>query len=533
MLTEIKCKHFRDEIIEFSGGLNVVLGDEKATNSIGKSTLLMVIDFVYGGTDFLKHNYDVIEELGHHEYLFSFFFDKQYYFKRGTYKPDLVYVCDKDYNEVKPIEKNDFTEFLHKKYNSPKSISFRSCVSGFSRVWGKENLNPKKPLHYFSGQNASDAIDNIIKIYDQFEGISKISDLLSEKTEENRTLNKAIKNNIVPKILKSKYNENNKVILESQSEIQDIDKNLEKFALSVNEIISKETLELKEQKDNLTTSKYKIKSQLSRLKRNKESNNHLKSRNLKKLEEFFPSVNAEKLLNIEDFHSGLRKILTKEIREKESELEKQLAVLEEEISNTDKQISELAKNIKRPTLIIDRVRKVSDRLKEARSENSQYEKNTKIKEDLRKLKNDLNEEREKITNFISNIVNDKIRKIITQIYSEHRKSPNLVFTTSNYNYEIYEDTGTGKAFSNLLVFDLALFKTSKLPFLIHDSLLFKNIENNAVANIIAIYDSENKQSFIAIDEISKYGKQASERLIENKVIELNDKHVLYTKDWRK
>ncbi|WP_257291258.1 DUF2326 domain-containing protein, partial [Endozoicomonas sp. ONNA1] len=228
----------------------------------------------------------------------------------------------------------------------------------------------------------------------------------------------------------------------------------------------------------------------------------------------------------------LRKILTEEINEKESELEKQLSTIEKEIVLIDQQISELSNNIKKPNAIITRVRKISDRLKEAQLENSQYEKNTKIKDDLRTIKSDLNVERERITSFISNIVNDKIRKIITLIYSEHRKSPNLSFSSSNYNYEIYEDTGTGKAFSNLLVFDLALFQTSKLPFLIHDSLLFKNIENNAVANIIGIYASENKQSFIAIDEISKYGKEASDKLIKNKAIQLNDQHVLYTKDWR-
>ncbi|WP_257254751.1 DUF2326 domain-containing protein [Endozoicomonas sp. SESOKO3] len=532
MLTEIKCEHFRDKRIEFSEGLNVVLGDEKATNSIGKSTLLMVIDFIYGGSDFLEHNYDVVEEFGHHEYLFSFLFDDRFYFKRGTYAPDLIYVCDEEYNEVKPIEKKEYTDFLQEKYASPKSISFRSCVAGFSRVWGKENLNPRKPLQYFSGQSAGESINNIIKIYDQFESISEISAQLSQKTEENRSLNKAIKNNIVPKILKSKYNENSKVIIESQSEIQDIEKNLEKFALSVSEIISKETLEAKEQKDSLIATKYKIKSQLNRLKKNKESSHYLKSRNLKKLEDFFPEVNTTKLLNIEDFHNGLRKILTEEINEKESELEKQLSTIEKEIVLIDQQISELSNNIKKPNAIITRVRKISDRLKEAQLENSQYEKNTKIKDDLRTIKSDLNVERERITSFISNIVNDKIRKIITLIYSEHRKSPNLSFSSSNYNYEIYEDTGTGKAFSNLLVFDLALFQTSKLPFLIHDSLLFKNIENNAVANIIGIYASENKQSFIAIDEISKYGKEASDKLIKNKAIQLNDQHVLYTKDWR-
>jgi len=36
MLVELRCKQFRDEKVSFHEGLNVVIGDKKATNSIGK-----------------------------------------------------------------------------------------------------------------------------------------------------------------------------------------------------------------------------------------------------------------------------------------------------------------------------------------------------------------------------------------------------------------------------------------------------------------------------------------------------------------
>ena len=78
MLIEIRCEKFNERVIMFKSGLNVVLGDENATNSIGKSTLLMVIDFVFGGTTFLTHNKDVMSELGDHDYCFKFLFDDKY-----------------------------------------------------------------------------------------------------------------------------------------------------------------------------------------------------------------------------------------------------------------------------------------------------------------------------------------------------------------------------------------------------------------------------------------------------------------------
>ena len=64
MLIEIICPVFRGGAVRFHPGLNVVLGDQNATNSIGKSTLLMVVDFCFGGKDLLDHNIDLVTELG-------------------------------------------------------------------------------------------------------------------------------------------------------------------------------------------------------------------------------------------------------------------------------------------------------------------------------------------------------------------------------------------------------------------------------------------------------------------------------------
>ena len=71
MLAENRCDKFRNETISFHKGLNVVLGDENATNSIGKSSLLIVIDFAFGGNS-LSERKDIIDELGHHDYYISF-----------------------------------------------------------------------------------------------------------------------------------------------------------------------------------------------------------------------------------------------------------------------------------------------------------------------------------------------------------------------------------------------------------------------------------------------------------------------------
>ena len=56
MLVEVQCDKFIKngqirEPIRFHTGLNAVLGDDNGSNSIGKSTFLMILDFVFGGSD--------------------------------------------------------------------------------------------------------------------------------------------------------------------------------------------------------------------------------------------------------------------------------------------------------------------------------------------------------------------------------------------------------------------------------------------------------------------------------------------------
>ena len=72
MLCEIYCDKFVSDGVErppirFNDGLNVVLGDNSGANSIGKSTFLMIIDFVFGGNDYIEKYADGIDQVGLHK----------------------------------------------------------------------------------------------------------------------------------------------------------------------------------------------------------------------------------------------------------------------------------------------------------------------------------------------------------------------------------------------------------------------------------------------------------------------------------
>ena len=118
MLVEMMSPAFKekDEVrppIRFKDGLNVVLGKEDGTNSIGKSSALLAIDFVFGGNTYIAS--DGVKHIGDHTIFFTFKFDgKEYYFARNTASPEEIQVCSKGYELTGSVIVNDKSNFVYK-----------------------------------------------------------------------------------------------------------------------------------------------------------------------------------------------------------------------------------------------------------------------------------------------------------------------------------------------------------------------------------------------------------------------------------
>ena len=173
MLKEINCKEFIKTPLVFGKGLNTVLGDNYSTNSIGKSTLLMIIDFVFGGSSYIDKDSGSIKELGHHSFNFEFIFNKKsYYFSRNTDNHLIINNCDKEYNSISEIDAKKFTQKLKDLYDLKSTSSLRAMVNPYSRIWGKDNYNVDKPIQTHSKGKEADAIDNLIRLFNLFQSIS-------------------------------------------------------------------------------------------------------------------------------------------------------------------------------------------------------------------------------------------------------------------------------------------------------------------------------------------------------------------------
>lgn len=535
MLIEIQCDRFRQKSIRFHKGLNVVLGDENATNSIGKSTLLMVVDFVLGGDSLLGHNNDVVSELKDHDYRFAFEFEgEKHYFSRGTSNHSIVNLCNEKYEPIEERTIEEFRALLMAGYQiSLSDITFRSLISPYFRVWGKGNAEDAyHPLHVNRAQSPKDCVNNLVKTFNLYYKIKELHISLDSKEKDSNILRAATNSNLLPKIGKREREKNNTRVEELERQLNDIKSNLAIYATNISEIINRDMVEQKSERDALLELRSKLQSSLLRVQRNIKNNRHIKSTQFDGVKQFFPEVNQERLASVEEFHSEVARLLKAELRESEHSLSERISQIDEKIAEIDSIIAGALKTVKEPTAVLDMVVNLSNSIQQAEQQNRFYDLNIALKESIATLKETLSEEKSRALASIEKEINDGMRATVDAIFGLDRKSPELTLKESNYTFQVFEDTGTGAAFVALIVFDLTIFSDTQVPAIAHDSIIFKNIENDSVSKLIPAYTKIDKQSFIAIDEIEKYGAEASQLLRKQSVIQLSDGALLYDTDWR-
>ncbi|MCG9793314.1 DUF2326 domain-containing protein [Flavobacterium algicola] len=533
MLKEIKSEQFIENPIKFSKGLNAVLGDDISTNSIGKSTLLMIVDFAFGGKSFLTNDSGVIKQLGHQIFSFKFEFEKEnHYFKRSTENPEIVSFCDSEYNTLTENTVEVFTKTLKEKYNIINPfLSFRQIVSNFSRIWGKDNYNVDKPLQAFTKEPESTAVTNLIKLFDLYEAIVKTEAQIKEHGESKKVLAGIHKKNYVEKITKTDFKKNEIELRRIQDDITNIKDNLLQYTLNIEELTSKEMIELKTEKSKFLQLQSVNQNKIRRLQLNLEQRS-VKSKYFNKLSSFFENTNEAKIEEIESFHNKIGTILKRELNNAKKILEEENHIIEEEISKIDLKISSLLENVKSPKFIVEKIYDLTIESNKISTVNKFYTEKEQVTSDLKQLNLDLED---KITGILKNIeeqINTELITINKEIHIGNKKTPKIILNKRSYTFDHQNNTGTGKSFSDLIEFDLVVLKLTCLPFLIHDSVVFKNIEDSAVDKIIEQYSTEQKQIFVSLDGIIKYSEKSIEILTNKKVIQLNDSRKLFNQDWR-
>lgn len=536
MLTKIICSLLNRGEISFHAGLNVILGDDDAKNSIGKSSALMIIDFAMGGTSLLEDKAGIIKSMGHHAYMFEFDFNGvKSFFSRSTNEPSIILVCTKDYQVTGKISIEEYTAKLKKLYDLEYlRNSFRSLVSPFSRIWNKGALDPEQPFFSDAREAAGVAIGRLIDLFERSDDIAEEKSILDAHNERKKIISKSMNEEIIPKINKTQYKANQSIITSKMKTIEALKQGFT-GALSAYEALFDESLrKLQQQKNQLANQRNEILTKKDRIERDLLGITPKLSANIALVQEFFPNVDAKRLELVESFHQNISKTVQKELR-------KDLASYSEQISNLNVEISDLEDNIRTslaskgtPDDLFARVFELKEFVDKASEENKFYDKKEAIKIDVSLSKKRLKDIYDSIFLDIETSLNKKLKGFNQVVYGPKRNASQLrIKSASSFSFISPEDTGTGKAYAGLVGFDLAMLSLTHLPFIIHDSVLYKNIEVPATRNIIRILASvKRKQIFLAFDEAPKFGAMAEGLLRTHTVLKLSDNELLYNKDWR-
>lgn len=528
MLKMIQCDQFicnnqvRSPIV-FKRGLNTILGDEIGSNSIGKTTFLMILDFVFGGDDYVRRSIDVQANIGPHTLKFAFEFeDGLHYFARTTDDLTTIKVCDAHYQLVKTISKDAYTKFLSKKFKLDlPDLTLRNALSRFFRVHGRETLDPKQPLQNAMKEPQHTGIDALLKLFDRYEAVKIQKASAAEAELKEKMFKGAQKYNYLPSVSnKAQYVANEKRILKLKEEIQRLVKDSEQGLVEI-ETLQTEDLSVLHQQLKVEKRHYiTLTTELNNMESG-PNRQHAFQKDCNKLQQFFPGIDLKKLEEIEHFHEKMGNILKNEFKEKATSLKKMIDLSAERISQLEVKIVEIGSTPNVTHAILTKHSQKQKELDQLHAANNSYETKEALKQKTKELKALLNQlildviaHTETDINAVMNQLNKLINGIKTAPYLTIKDANRYTFSTPN-------DRGTGSQYKGLILFDLAILTLTQLPVLVHDSVLLKQIEDSALEEILKLYDQNQKQIFIVLDKKGSFTEKAQTILQKNKVLQLS------------
>lgn len=538
MLVEVQCNKFMKngqirEPILFHKGLNAILGDDNGSNSIGKSTFLMILDFVFGGSDYVNKCMDVQENVKEHTINFTFKFDGTlYHFSRNTVNYNEVVRCDDKYHPLeyeKPLSLKEYGTFLSEKYGlTVEGLSWRGAVAKFIRVYKRDTLDEERPLRSAKDEKAAEVIKSYMRLFDRYSAveaqIKKAADAEDEKEVFRKTTQQY--NHV-----RAAKNEKEKVanearIIELEQREKELAENSSQGLLDLDSMTARRLTELTEQLINYRRQKARVQTQLNAVRRDMTEEKKRFKRTFTDLERFFPGEEFCTLEEIERFHSKLAKILAEEFAETEKDLATTYVLLNNEIVRIQNEVREIENIPNVSQAILREFAKITIELNNLRESNKNYDE----LERLKKVATDYAETRDTVIHnqlmAIESIINQAMKEISRAILKDETHFPPVLRLEklNKYTFNTPNDGGTGAQYRGLITFDLANMGVTSVPFVVHDSVLLKNIERPVFAAIMRVYaeqEDKGKQVFMAYDTLDSYGTETRKLIESNAVLELS------------
>lgn len=519
MLNEIYCEQFNKKTIKFQNGLNIITGGEHSFNSIGKTTLLLIIDFCLGGNDFKRTTlYGEKKEI---EVKFSLRLGKEdkYFIRKKTSKH--IYTCDDKYNILGQISNKEYCAKLKDYYYKANIKTFRQLQYKFIRTQDVKKFDYKTLLiSYSRADNNIEVIEDLFEKYGEIDAMLQEIKLNEKLTRAYKDLEKDKNNNLI--VNKSEYKR-------LEKELFDVDDFLENFGNKIHIDSNSEKIGLLDQYLTLIKKENVLDDRLVYL-NNLTVGDANVSQDFDGLLEYFPNINKSKFDEIAAFHMDIKRILKKEIDEEIDVVNKDLQGVKQKIKTILNKIGhndkdKLLEYINDSKLVKSIIRKkdIEDKMKLYEGYENKLKRNKVLAQEIK-------EKQSKILTNIENIINDEMSSINKLVKNGATKLSMFVTNEKTCALSNNDDDGSGCSIQNMIYFDLAILKHSSLKFLIHDKEMFSNIDKAKWGDLLKVYRNiaKDKQIFIAIDDFGNIDENGKQIIRENTVITLSNETKLFS-----
>lgn len=503
MLKEIGCDLFKigDQPrppIRFHVGLNTILGSIKGeVVSIGKSTMMPIIDFVFGGNSYVPS--DAVKELDPQTTYFTFQFGgTEYRFARRPNDAKTVLVVDENRNLIsQPWEIGQLTTWLAQQYGMDlPGVSFRNTLSRFFRIYGKNNHNELKRLQ------TRDVINILIALLEYYTSIEEFKNQLQNTDDRISAFRAARRYEFISFAVHgmTKYKANVVGIAALEQERS-------KLAQSDETTVDPAEVENASERKALNRQLGDIRRAIKA----KKDEHHLLDLNfrhgaypteagLAALHEFFPDANLEKIVDVERFHTNIQTILSEELEEAKIEVERKIEEFEVAERDLLSHMDSIPASKAFTDEFLDAYTSLDRGINKIIDENEAFDTRDRLQIEKKQASDRYHEQVENVLAGIEIAINIQMEAINDVVTGGEYNAPKLTLNGYNsYTFETPKNKGTGTNHRSMIIYDLAVIQNTVLPALAHDSMPRPDL-----SNLIRVYNDQiEKQIFISVDKTSE------------------------------
>lgn len=542
MLIKLKCDKFSEHIskehtISFYKGLNVVCGDDEGSNAIGKSTFLLIIDFIFGGNSYTKLGKDIMVNVGMHTFYFEFLFGgESYFYSRSTDTPNQVAICTSKYEVINTITVGEYQDELARQYRIDCApLRLTEISEHFFRIYIRDNTSARLPMRFKNEKFATsvDIILQLMKAYDESLALKNAEEHLGIKAGQDI---KVKEKNYVAQIA-----ENETKMASLQTRLDNLVANDPETQIKMLEGIDKQErsrmLEASTKLREISRVLDRIKAQIAAISSDRDMASKEYAEEFSALEQFFPHCNVKLFEDIEHFHKRINQMLQVRIQSEMKQLQNISAYYEKEFQRTKKKLheNELARKyseqILRQCIAISReIDELNRKNNDLQTEKDRYDKIIDMRQKLEELYRAQAKRMKSVANDINRAMHDANEQVTagTELppHLTIEKDKEIFFATPN-------NTSEGTSFKNLVIYDLAMFRLTPIPILIHDSNILRNIDNVQLPRVLDAYMKIGKQVFIAFDRIESTPEETRKIIRDHQIVTLADGKELFGRSWSK